>query len=140
VWVWNLFYFGDFNILIILGSLLKFLIYKNCFFTLNMHYFIPVADFGFTTTIGNISSAEARSSKSLTKTIQTYQIFWQPIWRSGRNTRLLRKRLRVRFPHSANICVHEHVRCIGSGCYYYYYIYVFFLNKQMYLSMYLSAI
>jgi hypothetical protein len=34
---------------------------------------------------------------------------WRPIWRSGWNTRLLRKRSRVRFPHSANICVHEHV-------------------------------
>jgi hypothetical protein len=31
------------------------------------------------------------------------------MWRSGGNTRLLRKRLRVRFPHSENICVHEHV-------------------------------
>jgi hypothetical protein len=31
------------------------------------------------------------------------------MWRSGGNTRLLRKRLRVRFPHSANICVHAHV-------------------------------
>jgi hypothetical protein len=28
------------------------------------------------------------------------------MWRIGRNTRLLRKRSRVRFPHSANICVH----------------------------------
>jgi hypothetical protein len=32
-----------------------------------------------------------------------------PFWRSGLIARLLRKRLRVRFPHSANICVHEHV-------------------------------
>jgi hypothetical protein len=31
---------------------------------------------------------------------------WRPIWRSGGNTRLLRKRSRVRFPHCANICVH----------------------------------
>jgi hypothetical protein len=32
----------------------------------------------------------------------------RPRWRSGVNTRRLRKRSRVRFPHSANICVHEH--------------------------------
>jgi hypothetical protein len=31
------------------------------------------------------------------------------MWRSGGYTRLLRKRSRVRFLHSANICVHEHV-------------------------------
>jgi hypothetical protein len=31
------------------------------------------------------------------------------IWRSGRNTCLLRKRSRVRFQQSANICVHHHV-------------------------------
>jgi hypothetical protein len=31
------------------------------------------------------------------------------MWRSGGNTRLLRKRSQVRFPHSANICVHEHI-------------------------------
>jgi hypothetical protein len=31
------------------------------------------------------------------------------MWRSGGNTRLLRKRSRVRFPHSAIICVHKHV-------------------------------
>jgi hypothetical protein len=33
----------------------------------------------------------------------------RPIWRSDRNTRLLRKRSLVRFPHNANICVHVHV-------------------------------
>jgi hypothetical protein len=31
------------------------------------------------------------------------------MWCGGGNTRILRKRSRVRFPHSANICVHEHV-------------------------------
>jgi hypothetical protein len=31
------------------------------------------------------------------------------MWRSGGNTRLLRKRSSVRFPHSVSICVHEHV-------------------------------
>jgi hypothetical protein len=31
------------------------------------------------------------------------------MWRSSGNTRLLRKRSRVRFPHNANICVREHV-------------------------------
>jgi hypothetical protein len=36
-------------------------------------------------------------------------------WRSCRNTRLLCKRSRVRFPHSANICVHEHVFVLGLG-------------------------
>jgi hypothetical protein len=38
------------------------------------------------------------------------------MWDSGGNTRLLRKWLRVRFPHSANNCVHEHVSCVvGLG-------------------------
>jgi hypothetical protein len=32
----------------------------------------------------------------------------------GINTRLHRKMSRVRFPHSANICVHEHV-VLGLG-------------------------
>jgi hypothetical protein len=36
------------------------------------------------------------------------------MWRSGGNTRLLRKRSRVRFLHSANICVHEQ-GCLGLG-------------------------
>jgi hypothetical protein len=63
---------------------------------------------------------------------------WRPIWRSGRNTRLLRKRSRVRFPHSANICVHEHV-CL-------YWVWVFlciicmYLQEKMYISMCLSVI
>jgi hypothetical protein len=30
-------------------------------------------------------------------------------WRNGLNSRLLRKRSRIRFPHSTNICVHKHV-------------------------------
>jgi hypothetical protein len=45
---------------------------------------------------------------------------WRPMWRSGGNTRLLRKRSRVRFPHSANNCVHEHV-CL-------YWVWVFYCN------------
>jgi hypothetical protein len=28
------------------------------------------------------------------------------------------KKSRVRFPHNANICVHEHVFSVGSGCIY----------------------
>jgi hypothetical protein len=31
------------------------------------------------------------------------------MWGGGGNTRLLRKRSLVRFPHCANICVHENV-------------------------------
>jgi hypothetical protein len=56
------------------------------------------------------------------------------IRRSGVNTRLLRKRSRVRFPHNANIYVHEHV-CL-------YWVSVFlriiciYLQKNMYISMY----
>jgi hypothetical protein len=45
------------------------------------------------------------------------------MWRIGRSTRLLRKRSRVQFPQSANICVHQHV-CL-------YWVWVF-------LSMYLQ--
>jgi hypothetical protein len=62
----------------------------------------------------------------------------QPMWRSGENTRLLRQRLRIRFPHSANICVHEHV-CL-------YWVWVFlciickYLQKKRYISIYLSVI
>jgi hypothetical protein len=37
------------------------------------------------------------------------------MWRSGENTRLLRKRSRVRFPHSANICVHTRLVVLGLG-------------------------
>jgi hypothetical protein len=44
---------------------------------------------------------------------------------SGENTRLQRKRSRVRFPHSANICVYEHV-CL-------YWVWVF-LSICMYLQ------
>jgi hypothetical protein len=51
---------------------------------------------------------------------------WRPIWRSGGNTRLLRKRSRVWFPHSANICVHEHV------CF--YWVWVFLCIVCMYLQ------
>jgi hypothetical protein len=36
-------------------------------------------------------------------------MYWRPIWRSGLYTRLLRKRLRVRFPYTTNIYVHDHV-------------------------------
>jgi hypothetical protein len=55
------------------------------------------------------------------------------MWRSGGNTRLLRKRSRVRFPHSENICVHEHVTvCIGSG--YFYVLYVCFNKKKVYIN------
>jgi hypothetical protein len=62
---------------------------------------------------------------------------WRPIWRSGGNTRLLRKRSRVRFPHNSNISVYEHV-CL-------YWVWVFlciicmYLQKR-YLSIYLSVI
>jgi hypothetical protein len=38
-----------------------------------------------------------------------YNTVCRPNWRSGRNTRLLRKRSRVPSLHSTNICVHEHV-------------------------------
>jgi hypothetical protein len=48
------------------------------------------------------------------------------MWRSGVNTRLLRQRSRVRFPHSANICVHEHV-CL-------YWVWVFICIICMYLQ------
>jgi hypothetical protein len=60
--------------------------------------------------------------------------FLRLIWRRGENTRLLRKKSRVRFPHCANICVHEHV--------YLYWVWVFlciicmYLQKKMYISMY----
>jgi hypothetical protein len=46
--------------------------------------------------------------------------------RSGGNTPLLRKRSRVRFPHSANICVHEH-DCL-------YWVCVFLCMICMYLT------
>jgi hypothetical protein len=51
---------------------------------------------------------------------------WRPMWRSGENTRLLRKRSRVWFPHSANICVHEHL-CL-------YWLWVFLCIICMYLQ------
>jgi hypothetical protein len=57
------------------------------------------------------------------------------MWRCGGNTRLLRQRSRVRFPHSANICVHEHV------CLYFVWVYVF--TKKVYkyvLIRYLESI
>jgi hypothetical protein len=38
----------------------------------------------------------------------------RPMWLSGGNTRLIRKRSRVRF-NSANICVHEHMFVLGLG-------------------------
>jgi hypothetical protein len=61
-----------------------------------------------------------------TVTMILVYIGWRPIWRhSGGNTRLLRKRSRVRF-HSANICVHEHV-CL-------YWVWVFLCIKCMYLQ------
>jgi hypothetical protein len=50
----------------------------------------------------------------------------RPMWRSGGNTRLLRKRSRVQFPHSANICVHEHV-CL-------YWVWVFLCIICMYIQ------
>jgi hypothetical protein len=49
---------------------------------------------------------------------------WRPTKRSGGNTHLLRKRSRVRFPHNANICVHEHV-CL-------YWVWVFLCNICIY--------
>jgi hypothetical protein len=64
----------------------------------------------------------------LTATIDYFYTSYerQPIWRSGGNTRLLRKTSRVRFPHSANICVHEHV--------YLYWVWVFLCIICMYLQ------
>jgi hypothetical protein len=50
----------------------------------------------------------------------------RPMWPSGVNTRLLRQRSRVRFPHSANICVHEHV-CL-------YWVWVFLCIICLYLQ------
>jgi hypothetical protein len=57
--------------------------------------------------------------------VNKYYIWRRPIWRSGVNTRLLRKRSLVRFPHSANIWVHEHV-CL-------YWVWVFLCIICMYL-------
>jgi hypothetical protein len=48
------------------------------------------------------------------------------MWRRGGYTRLLRKRSRVRLPHSANICVHENV-CL-------YWVWVFLCIICMYLQ------
>jgi hypothetical protein len=48
------------------------------------------------------------------------------MWRSGGNTRLLHKRSRVRFLHSANICEDEHV-CL-------YWVWVFLCIICMYLQ------
>jgi hypothetical protein len=73
--------------------------------------------------------------------VQYSMNIWRPTWRSGGNTRLLRKRSRVRFPHGANICVHEHVSL--------YWVWVFlciicmYLRKKMYkyvLIRYLESI
>jgi hypothetical protein len=55
-------------------------------------------------------------------------------WRNGPNTRLLGKRLRVRFPHITSICVHEHV-CLYSVCVFSMYSMYVFANKG--ISMYI---
>jgi hypothetical protein len=58
------------------------------------------------------------------------ELYRRPIWLSGGNTRLLHKGSRVRFPHSATICVHE-LFVLGLGvsmCD----MYVF--TKKMYIS------
>jgi hypothetical protein len=60
--------------------------------------------------------------------------FRRPMWRSGGNTRLLRKRSRVRFPHSANICVHGHVCFVLGLGVFMYNMYIF--TKKMYISIY----
>jgi hypothetical protein len=52
-------------------------------------------------------------------------------WRSGGNTRLLRKRSRVRFPHSAIVCMSMSVY-LGLGVS----MYNVCIDKKMYISMY----
>jgi hypothetical protein len=54
-------------------------------------------------------------------------------WRNGPNTRLLRKRSRVRFTHSTNICVHEHVCLVWALSMYIMYVF----TKKKYISMYI---
>jgi hypothetical protein len=56
--------------------------------------------------------------------------------RIGGNTRLLRKRSRVRFPQSEKFCMNMSV-CIGSGASMYN---MYVITKKMYISMYLSVI
>jgi hypothetical protein len=64
-------------------------------------------------------------------------ILTTPIWRSGRNTRLLRKRSRVRIPHSTNICMPIVLLLL---CYMRDIFFIFVtwcvLKKFMYLSFY----
>jgi hypothetical protein len=62
-----------------------------------------------------LSRRLTRKKANLHDCYKIYQVYKSSIsiltteWLSGLNTRLLRKRSRVRFPHSTNICLHEHV-------------------------------
>jgi hypothetical protein len=62
-----------------------------------------------------------------------YKIKRTTNWRNGPNTRLLRKRSRVRFPHSTNVCVHEYVCFYWVWAFSMYSQYVF--TKKKYISM-----
>jgi hypothetical protein len=61
-------------------------------------------------------------------------LFLTTDWRNGLNTRLLRKRSRVRLPHSTNICVHEYV-CLY--CVWTFSILCMYLQKKKYINMYI---
>jgi hypothetical protein len=81
----------------------------------------------------NLNKDAGLSKKSVFAFLFT--AYRRPMWRSGRNTRLLRKRSRVRFPHSTNICVHEHV------CLYWVWVFLciicmYVFTKKMDTSMY----
>jgi hypothetical protein len=74
----------------------------------------------------------------ITTLFSNYSLFFDgPFWRIGGNT--LRKRSRVRFPHSANICVYEHVFVLGLGVSMYN-MYVFTKNVYKYIIRYLEYI
>jgi hypothetical protein len=66
------------------------------------------------------------------------EVTWATDWRNGPNTRLLRKRSRVRFSHSTKICVPEHcLFVLGLGV---FDVYVCIYKNKVYKYVYLSVI